>query len=113
MSRNPVRRDSRKQSRAALELPVVVRDAAGRARAAIRFEADVSAGGAFLRSDLFLEIGELLTVDFDLPDGRHVSTRARVVRVSSGAEARDPHAGMGVEFIDLSPEDHAAIQGRL
>jgi PilZ domain len=114
VSRNPVRRDSRKQHRATLEVPVVVRDAASRTHVAVRFEqADVSTGGAFLRSDLLLEIGDVLTIDFDLPGGRHVSARGRVVRVASGSGPRDPHAGMGVEFIELASDDQAAIQERL
>jgi hypothetical protein len=109
VSRNPVRRDTRKHGRASLELAVLVRDALSRARGSIRFEsADVSGGGAFLRSDLLFEIGELLTVEFDLPGGPHVCARGRVVRVSYGGAP-----GMGVEFVDLAPEDRAAIEERL
>jgi hypothetical protein len=93
---------------------VIVHDAAGGPQRPIRFaSADVSTGGAFLRSELLLEIGELLTLEFDLPGGRHVRARGRVVRVSSGSGPRDQHPGMGVEFVDLAPEDHAAIQERL
>jgi hypothetical protein len=120
VSRNPVRRDTRKHARATMELPVVVSDTSQRVKGAIRFaSADVSGGGAFLRSDVLFEIGEMLTVEFDLPSGRHVRTRGRVVRVTRGAQgageapARDRHPGMGVEFIDLSAEDRAAIEERL
>jgi c-di-GMP-binding flagellar brake protein YcgR len=119
VSRNPVRHDTRKHARATLELPVVVTDAANRARGAIRFaSADVSGGGAFLRSEMLFEIGELMMVEFDLPGGRHVRVRGRVVRVSHGTtptgnpddEGQDRAPGMGVEFVDLSPEDRAAIE---
>jgi c-di-GMP-binding flagellar brake protein YcgR len=116
MTRNPVRRDTRKHGRASLELSVVVRDAESRAKGAIRFDsADVSGGGAFLRSDLLFEIGDLITIEFDLPGGGpHVSARGRVVRVSRGSSGRrDEAPGMGVEFIDLSPGDRAAIEERL
>jgi hypothetical protein len=138
VSRNPVRHDTRKHARATLEVPVVVSHVADPAHRQIRFAvADVSGGGAFLRSDLLFEIGELLTIDFDLPGGRHVRVRGRVVRVSrtmvepaAAAEAspvngkppsaqraprssRDRHPGMGVEFLDLAPEDRAAIEERL
>ena len=130
MSRNPVRRDTRKHARATLELPVVVSDAANRVSGGIRFaSADVSGGGAFLRSDLLFEVGEILTLEFDLPGGRHVRARGRVVRVSRGDGAtangqsgangkprrasRDRFPGMGVEFVDLAPEDRAAIEERL
>jgi uncharacterized protein (TIGR02266 family) len=113
VSRNPVRRDTRKHARATLEVPVVVSDAAGRVRVGIRFaSADVSAGGAFLRSDLLFEIGELLTLEFDLPSGRHVRARGRVVRVSRD-DSKDRFPGMGVEFVDLTAEDRAAIEERL
>ena len=162
MSRNPVRRDTRKHARATLELPVVVSDAANRVAGGIRFaSADVSGGGAFLRSDLLFEVGEILTLEFDLPGGRHVRARGRVVRVSRGegnaeeqhrgegnpggqgdqaslvdqggqasspgsqdtkdskgngvtrARSRDRFPGMGVEFVDLAPEDRAAIEEKL
>jgi hypothetical protein len=140
VSRNPVRRDTRKHARATLELPVVVSDAANRVSGGIRFaSADVSGGGAFLRSDLLFEVGEILTLEFDLPGGRHVRARGRVVRVSRGQHpqqdeatepkeqgadpaetngkprrsSRDRFAGMGVEFVDLSPEDRAAIEAGL
>lgn len=134
MSRTPVRRDTRRHARATLELPVVVSDAANRVAGGIRFaSADVSGGGAFLRSDLLFEVGEILTLEFDLPGGRHVRARGRVVRVSRGSAeprtdavegqpekngkprsaSRDRFPGMGVEFLDLTPEDRAAIEERL
>lgn len=113
MTRNPVRKDTRKHTRSTLEVPVVVSDATNRVRGGIRFEsADVSGGGAFLRSDLLFEIGELLTLEFDLPGGRHVKARGRVVRVSRDG-SKDKYPGMGVEFVDLAPEDRAAIEERL
>lgn len=114
MSRNnPVRKDTRKHTRATLEVPVVVSDATNRVRGGIRFaSADVSAGGAFLRSDMLFEIGELLMLEFDLPGGRHVQARGRVVRVARDG-SKDKFPGMGVEFVDLSPEDRAAIEERL
>jgi hypothetical protein len=124
VSRNHVRHDTRKHARATLELPVMVSDGANRVRGGIRFAAaDVSGGGAFLRSDLLFEVGEMLTLEFDLPNGRHVRANGRVVRVSHGqvpdgdggreAASRDRFAGMGVEFVDITPEDRAAIEERL
>ncbi len=108
-----VRRDARKDSRTTLELPVVVSDAANKARAGIRFgTSDVSVGGAFLRSDLLFEVGELLSLEFQLPDGRAIRAQGRVVRVSRDA-SKDRVPGMGVEFVQLSPQDRAAIEERL
>jgi hypothetical protein len=113
LSGSPVSRDARKHARAALELPVVVSDPAGRASGGIRFDsAAVATGGAFLRSDLLFEVGERLTLQFQLPQGGPtVRIGGRVTRVSRGQSREVP--GMGVEFIDLRPEDRAAIEERL
>jgi hypothetical protein len=49
---------------------VTVSDADSKARVGIRFDsADVSGGGAFLRSDMLFEVGELLVLQFALPNG--------------------------------------------
>jgi uncharacterized protein (TIGR02266 family) len=108
-----VGRDARRQARAALELPVVVSDSSDRVTGGIHFEsADVSTGGAFLRADLLFEVGELLTLQFQLPHGGpSIRAEGRVTRVSRGQAKEVP--GMGVEFIDLRPEDRAAIEERL
>jgi Tfp pilus assembly protein PilZ len=59
-------------------------------------------GGAFLRSDLLFEVGEILNLQIDLPPNRRISAVGRVVRVSRGT-AQDRVPGMGIEFVDLSP----------
>jgi hypothetical protein len=124
VSRNLVRRDTRKHTRSTLVLPVIVSDAASKARVGIQFDsADVSGGGAFLRSDMLFEVGEILILQFSLPDGRPIRTRGRVVRASrdtrespaspgSGA-GHDRPAGMGIEFVEIAPEDRAAIEAQL
>ena len=110
MSNAHVRRDMRKHSRHAVELPVLVSDAANRVKAGIRFDSsDLSAGGAFLRSDLLFEVGEVLNLQIDLSPTNRISAVGRVVRVSRGT-AQDRVAGMGIEFVDLSPADRAAIE---
>ena len=110
MSNAHVRRDMRKHSRRSVELPVLVSDAANRVKAGIRFDAsDVSAGGAFLRSDLLFEVGEILNLQIDLAPNRRITAVGRVVRVSRGT-AQDRVAGMGIEFVDLSPADRTAIE---
>lgn len=108
------RHDTRKDERSVLELPVVVSDTSNRVEGGIRFEsADVSIGGAFLRTDLLFEIGELVTLQFQLPQaGRVIRTEGRVVRVSQDL-SKDPAPGMGVEFVNLSADDRAAIEARL
>jgi hypothetical protein len=88
---------------------VLVRTAKHEGPEGIHFDsADLSEGGAFLRSDLLFEIGEALNVEIPLAGGV-VKTAARVVRV---ARDRDPSAvhGMGIEFTGLSPQDRKLIQ---
>jgi uncharacterized protein (TIGR02266 family) len=106
-------RDARKQARAVLELPVVVSDPANRVTGGVRFDAaDVSTGGAFLRTELLFEVGELLTLQFQLPGGGGIiHTAGRITHVSRGRSKDVP--GMGVEFVDLQPNDRAAIEQRL
>jgi len=117
VSRSPIRRDTRKHTRGSLELPVLVSDADSKVRTGIRFDsADVSGGGAFLRSDMLFEVGELLMLQFSLPSGRTIRVRGRVVRATrenANGEAGRKTSGMGVEFVDLSAEDRAAIDAQL
>jgi Tfp pilus assembly protein PilZ len=113
VSRSPVRKDTRRHARGTLELPVSVSDAASQVRVGIRFNsADVSGGGAFLRSDLLFEVGEMLLLEFALPDGRAIRVRGRVVRASRES-GNDRMPGMGVEFTDLSADDRDAIEAQL
>jgi hypothetical protein len=115
VSRGPVRRDTRRHTRSTLVLPVLVSDAASKVRVGIRFDsADVSGGGAFLRSDMLFEVGELLVLQFSLPDGRVICSKGRVVRATREVDAdRERFAGMGVEFVELAPEDRDAIDAQL
>ena len=110
MSGAHVRRDMRKHSRRSVELPVLVSDAANRVKAGIRFGAsEVSPGGAFLRSDLLFEVGEILNLQIEIPPNRRITAVGRVVRVSRGT-AQDRLAGMGIEFVELSPAYRVAIE---
>jgi uncharacterized protein (TIGR02266 family) len=74
---------------------------------------DLSAGGAFLQSELLLEVGELLALAFQVPGMEQgLQARARVVwvrRFPQGAEL----PGMGVEFVAMREEDRAALTGYL
>lgn len=71
--------------------------------------ADLSAGGAFLVSDLLLEPGETLSLEFQIA-GRPtpVQAKARVawVRRFPGA---DQSPGMGIEFARLEKDERAAL----
>jgi uncharacterized protein (TIGR02266 family) len=105
-------RDTRLYPRIPLEMVVTVSDAAKRVRKPIRLSSvDLSGGGTFLRADILFEVGEVLVLEFQLPDGHLIRTRGRVVRVSRGGPKLQP-PGMGIEFIDLPAEDRAAIETR-
>jgi uncharacterized protein (TIGR02266 family) len=71
--------------------------------------ADLSVGGAFLVSDLLLEPGETLTLEFQIA-GRPAPTQAhaRVAWVRRFPAAEQP-AGMGIEFVRLGRDDRAAL----
>lgn len=70
---------------------------------------DLSAGGTFLRSDLLLEEGEALRLEFEVPGAaRPLSAQARVAWVRRfPKEGEEP--GMGVEFVSMSDEDRAVL----
>lgn len=70
---------------------------------------DLSNGGAFIASDILFEIGEELDLELTLPESQtRVRARGRVVWVNRRDEG-DEVPGMGVQFIDLSDEDKAAL----
>lgn len=74
------------------------------------FTEDISEGGLFVATYELLAIGTQTELVFELPTGHEVRTRAEVRwhRQTSGSETMP---GMGLRFIDLSPEDHRVIQG--
>ena len=113
MTRPPGRRDQRKFDRRVAELPVTVRAAGNRVEGGILLDSsDVSEGGAFLRSDLLFEIGEVLHLEIPLPDGQLVRATGRVVRVSR-SRGKETQPGMGIEFIRLAMSDRRAIAASL
>jgi Tfp pilus assembly protein PilZ len=103
------RRNQRKFDRKPAELPVTVRAAGGKIEGGIRLDSlDMSEGGAFLRSQLLFEVGEILQLEIPLPGGGVVKATGRVVRVSR-ARADEGVAGMGIEFTRLAMSDRRAI----
>ena len=106
-----IRRDTRRHLRRTTELPVIVRDPAGTSQRAIHFpQVEISAGGAFLATDLLFEPGEHLELELILSAKQSTRVVARVVRVNrdpgvredSGALSNPP--GVGLEFLDPGPE---------
>jgi Tfp pilus assembly protein PilZ len=93
-----------------VEIPATVSDAANLVNVVIEFNIqDISAGGAFIRSDLLFEVGEELNLGFQIPDGLAVEIKGKVVRVARDSGG-DPVSGMGIQFISLTENDKAAIR---
>ena len=73
---------------------------------------DISRSGAFLVSDLLLDVGERLMLTLHVP-GRNppITAKARIVRVNADPRKRpaDPPPGMGIEFISMASEDEATL----
>ncbi len=86
-----------------------VRDAHDPSQGEILFDSiDLSQGGAFLHSELLLEIGDELEVTFGLPgEIRPIRARARVAWATRGDVTGK--AGMGLEFLDLTEEAKRSI----
>jgi Tfp pilus assembly protein PilZ len=107
------RRNQRKFDRKPAELPVTVRAAGSKVEGCIQLDSlDVSEGGAFLRSQLLFEVGEILQLEFPLPGGGVVKATGKVVRVSR-ARNREGVSGMGIEFTRLAMSDRRAISTSL
>jgi Tfp pilus assembly protein PilZ len=91
----------------------VVRAAGNKIQAGVRLDtADLSEGGLFLRSDLLFEVGEDLTLEIPLGDGRTTTANGRVAWVTRGTDNKAT-AGMGIEFAKLSAHDRRALADSL
>jgi len=70
--------------------------------------ADLSAGGAFLVSDLLLEPGEMLSLEFEIAGRGPVQAQARVAWARRFPGPEQP-SGMGIEFVRLGRDERAAL----
>ncbi len=108
-------REQRRYPRRRLEVDIVVgsRHTGGECF----FEsANLSEGGAFLVSGLLLAVGEVILLTFSIPGTQViVQTRARVAWVNRSPDENDPTSrpGMGIEFLDLSDHELAALSDHL
>jgi type IV pilus assembly protein PilZ len=72
---------------------------------------DISSGGLFVATGVTYEVGDHVTVKFTLPGlDTPITTEAQVRWVRDPRTIRtDGPEGMGLKFIDLTPEARAAI----
>jgi Tfp pilus assembly protein PilZ len=102
-------RNVRKYPRKDALIPVVIRAAGNKVQAGVRLATtDLSEGGLFVRSDLLFEVGEDLSIEIPLGDGKVTVARGRVAWVTRGSDKK-ASAGMGIEFARLSAEDRRAL----
>ena len=78
---------------------------------------NISAGGLFIATHHIRRIGERITLKFALPGSAEpiaVETEVRWIRENTALHrVEDGSIGMGVRFINLTPEATAAINGFL
>jgi uncharacterized protein (TIGR02266 family) len=78
---------------------------------------NISAGGLFIATNVIRRIGDRITLKFSFPGSDkpiEVETEVRWIRENSALQrVGDGSTGMGVRFINLSPEASAAIQNFL
>jgi uncharacterized protein (TIGR02266 family) len=75
---------------------------------------DISRGGIFLRTTNPLPVFEKITIVLELPGGEEVELRGEVVRAIEPEKAGPVvAAGMGVQFIDLTPDKRAFLEAYL
>lgn len=103
-----MREDQRRFVRKGLQVEFRGKDAEGIGQLVFA-AADLSAGGSFLKSDLLLETGERLSLEFRVPGvPRLMRAQARVAWVRRFPKDDEP-AGMGVEFLAMSDADRAVL----
>ena len=73
---------------------------------------NLAKGGLFVKTGKILPVDTLLNVEFTLPDSNHViHTTGKVVWTRSKDRSSDKiPPGMGVQFIDMSPEDEKLLK---
>ncbi len=99
--------EQRRHVRRAVSVDFRGKDAGGEGELTL-VGADLSAGGTFLRSDVLLEPGETLALEFHPPGATGpLSAQARVAWVRRFPDAGAP-AGMGIEFLAM-PEAHRRL----
>ncbi len=74
---------------------------------------NISAGGLFIATNAIRKIGDRITLKFSIPGAVEplaVETEVRWIRENSALNRVDGATGMGVRFVNLSPQAATAIQ---
>jgi len=102
--------EDRRYVRRPLYATVTVRDAGEPNAGAVLFDAvDISLGGAFLQSELLLEVGDEVEITFAIPDEMDpIHVRAKVAWATRANEQKGT-PGMGLQFLDLTDSDRERI----
>ncbi len=101
-------RDRRRYIRVPVQVEFCVREGSSDEHGQLFFAGrNVSRGGAFLASDLLLEIDTHLHIRFQLPGLEPITTGALVAWISDG---EDGEPGMGISFTTLRPDYLQAIE---
>ena len=81
------------------------------------YSVDLSTGGLFLTTNYPFDVVDNLTLKFTIPDPEEkaVSCKAKVAWVNNETSRRKPEypLGVGLKFVDLSPEDLLSIEAFL
>ena len=62
-----------------------------------------------MHSDTLLVEGDMIICSFYLPDSKHITTNAEVIRIPDKESEHDTNC-YGIKFLDLSPDCRAAIE---
>jgi uncharacterized protein (TIGR02266 family) len=77
---------------------------------------NISTGGLFIATHQIKNVGDRVRLKFTLPGSPRtidVETEVRWIRENSSLHKTDGASGMGVRFLNMSPEDTATIEGFL
>jgi type IV pilus assembly protein PilZ len=105
-------RERRESGRAAVQLPIEYE----RLNALLSdYTHNISRGGTFIRTNRPLDVGTVLSFTIRAPQLLEPIVLRGVIRwvVEPGQAGHERPAGMGVAFVFDSPEQRAAIEGRL
>jgi len=81
------------------------------------YSVDLSTGGLFLITNYPFDVDDNLTLKFPIPgpEEKTVSCKAKIAWVNNETNRRKPEypLGVGLQFVDLAPEDLLSIESFL